>query len=58
MQVIRECQLRATILAELAKDTPELRDQFLYVAQKWLTLATLRALLNAERTDHKLPTVN
>ena len=38
MQVIRECQIRAVILTELAKDAPEFEDQLLYVAKQWLTL--------------------
>ena len=41
MQIIRECRMRAAILAELATDAPELEDQLLYVAREWLTLATL-----------------
>ena len=36
MQVIRECQMRAVILTELAKDAPEFEDQLLYVAKEWL----------------------
>ena len=47
MQIIRECRMRATILIELAKDAPELEDQLLYVAKKWLTLAILSEQLNA-----------
>jgi len=39
--------MRATILIELAKDAPELEDQLLYVAKKWLTLAILSEQLNA-----------
>ena len=38
MQIIRECRMRAAILTELAKDAPELENQLLYVAKKWLTL--------------------
>jgi hypothetical protein len=41
VQVIRECQMRAVILTELAKDDPGFEDQLLYVAREWLTLATL-----------------
>jgi hypothetical protein len=41
VQVIRECQMRAVILTELAKDDPVFEDQLLYVAREWLTLATL-----------------
>ena len=50
MQIVRECRLRAAILTELAKDTPEpeLESQLLYVAQDWLTLARLREQLNAD----------
>jgi len=47
VQIIRECRMRATILIELAKDAPELEDQLLYVAKKWLTLAILSEQLNA-----------
>jgi len=46
MQVIRECQMRAVILAELAKDAPEFEDQLHYVAKEWLTLAFLIEQLN------------
>jgi hypothetical protein len=47
MQVIRECQLRATILTTLAKATsePEIESQLLYLAQEWLTVAALREQL-------------
>ncbi len=50
MQIVRECRLRAAILTELAKDTPEpeLESQLLYVAQDWLTLASLREQLSAD----------
>jgi hypothetical protein len=56
MQIIRECRMRATILFELAKDAPELEDQLLYVAKKWLTLAILSEQLNAgaNRAANKL----
>ena len=50
MQIVRECRLRAAILTELAKDAlePELESKLLYVAQDWLTLASLREQLNAD----------
>ena len=50
MQIARECRLRAAILTELAKDVPEseLESQLLYVAQDWLTLASLREQLSAD----------
>ena len=48
MQIIRECRTRAARLKELAKETPELEGQLLYVAQEWLTLATLWEQLNAD----------
>jgi hypothetical protein len=50
MRIVRECRLRAAILTELAKDAsePELESQLLYVAQDWLTLASLREQLNAD----------
>ena len=47
MQVIRECQMRAVILTELAKDAPEFEDQLLYVAKQWLTLVILIEQFNA-----------
>jgi hypothetical protein len=50
MQIIRECRMRAAILISIAKDAPELESQLLYLAQQWVTLATLREQLNA-RTD-------
>jgi len=46
MQVSRECQMRAVILTELAKDAPEFEDQLHYVAKAWLTLAILIEQLN------------
>jgi hypothetical protein len=48
--------MRATILIGLAKDAPELEDQLLYVAKKWLTLAILSEQLNAgaDRAANKL----
>ena len=48
MQITHECRLRATILTELAKDDTELETQLLYVAQEWLTLATLGEQLNTD----------
>ena len=47
MQVIRECQVRAVILTELAKDAPEFEDQLLFVAKEWLALAILIKQFNA-----------
>jgi hypothetical protein len=60
MQIIRECRMRAAILAELATDAPELEDQLLYVAKKWLTLAILCEQLTAgaDRAAHKLSARN
>jgi hypothetical protein len=48
MQITHECRLRATILTELAKEDTELETQLLYVAQEWLTLATLGEQLNTD----------
>ena len=55
MQIIHECLMRATILTILAKDDTELENQLLYVAQEWLTLATLREQLtnSAVGMNHK-----
>ena len=47
MQIARECRIRAADLTRIAKNNPELEDQLLYVAQKWLTLAILTEQLNA-----------
>jgi len=60
MPIIRECRMRAAILAELATDAPELEDQLLYVAKKWLTLAILCEQLTAgaDRAAHKLSARN
>jgi hypothetical protein len=59
MQIIRECRIRAAILTAIAKEAPELEDQLLYVAEKWLTLAILREQLNAgaDRAAHRLPSI-
>ena len=56
MQIIRECRMRAAILTGLAKDAPELENQLLYVAEKWLTLAIIAEQLSAgaDRAAHKL----
>ena len=43
MQRTNECRSRALVLMELAKEAPELKEQLLYVAQKWLTLAALKS---------------
>jgi hypothetical protein len=60
MEIIRECRMRAAILTAIAKDAPELENQLLYVAEKWLTLAALREQLNAgaDRAANKLPASN
>jgi hypothetical protein len=44
------------ILTGLAKDAPELENQLLYVAEKWLTLAIIGEQLSsgADRALHKL----
>jgi hypothetical protein len=47
MRIVRGCRLHAEILTELANDDPALEGPLLYVAQEWLTLATLREQLNA-----------
>lgn len=56
MRLIRECRMRAAILIELAKDAPELENQLVYVAEKWLTLAIIAEQLSsgADRARHKL----
>ena len=56
MQIIRECRMRAAILTGLAKDAPELENQLVYVAEKWLTLAIIAEQLSsgADRARHKL----
>jgi hypothetical protein len=57
MQIIRECRMRARILTSIAQDDPEMKNQLLYVAEKWLALATLREqlLANADRKPDKKP---
>ena len=47
MRIIRECRMRAAILIELAKDAPELENQLVYVAEKWLTLAIIAEQLSS-----------
>jgi hypothetical protein len=47
MRVVRDCRLHAKVLAELANGDPALEGPLLYVAQEWLTLATLTEQLNA-----------
>jgi hypothetical protein len=56
VQIIRECWMRAAILTGFAKDAPELENQLLYVAEKWLTLAITGEQLSsgADRALHKL----
>ena len=60
MQIICEYRIRAAILTELAKDSPEFENQLLYVAKKWLTLAIIREQLiaGADRAAHKLSARN
>ena len=55
MQIVRECRMRARILTAIAKDDPEMKNQLLYVAEKWLALAMLREqlLANADRKPDK-----
>jgi hypothetical protein len=57
MQIIRECRMRAVILA---KDAPEFENQLLYVAKKWLMLAILSEQFNAgaDAAAHKLSARN
>jgi hypothetical protein len=56
VQIICECWMRAAILTGFAKDAPELENQLLYVAEKWLTLAITGEQLSsgADRALHKL----
>jgi hypothetical protein len=50
MQIVHECRMHAAILTWIAKDAPEVESQLLYVAETWLTLATLREqLINAHK---------
>ena len=55
MRIVRDCRLHAKVLTELANDDPALEGPLLYVAQEWLTLATLREQLNAstDRAAHQ-----
>ena len=46
MRIIRECQLCAKFLTELAKGAPEFEGHLLYVAQDWLALALLSEQFN------------
>jgi hypothetical protein len=57
MRVVRDCRLHAKVLTELANDDPALEGPLLYVAQEWLTLATLTEQLNAraDRAADKPP---
>ena len=56
MRIVRECRMRAAILSGLAKDAPELENQSVYLAEKWLTLAIIVEQLSsgADRARHKL----
>lgn len=51
MQFATECRERASVLTQMAKQTPEFRDRLLVVAQLWLTLATLEDQINVG-VDH------
>jgi hypothetical protein len=54
MQIIRECRMRAAILTGIAKDAPEEESRLLYLAQEWLTLASIREQL-IEAAGNRLP---
>jgi hypothetical protein len=55
MQIVRESRMRARILTAIAKDDLKMKNQLLYVAEKWLALAILREqlLANADRKPDK-----
>ena len=41
MQLASNCRTRALVLMEIAKETPEFKNQLLVVAKMWLWLADL-----------------
>jgi hypothetical protein len=45
MQIVRNCQNRALLLLQIAKECPEFREQAAYLAREWCDVAAVRILL-------------
>jgi hypothetical protein len=42
MRIANQCQQRALVLLQIARDCPEIRDQAVYLAREWLEVAAVR----------------
>ena len=42
MRIANQCQQRALVLLQIARDCPEFRDQAVYLAREWLEVAAVR----------------
>jgi hypothetical protein len=42
MRIASQCQERALLLLQIAKECPEIRDQAVHLAREWLDVAALR----------------
>jgi hypothetical protein len=48
MQIVSNCQNRALVLLQIAKECPEFREQAFYLAREWLDVAAVRLICLAQ----------
>ena len=55
MRIVSNCQDRALVLLEIARENPEFEEQATYLANEWLAIAALRISLGvAERQEKQV----
>ena len=48
MQIASQCQQRAFLFLQIAKEYPEFREQAFYLAREWLDVAAVRLMCLAQ----------
>lgn len=51
MRIVSDCQDRAMLLMQIAREYPALKDRATYVAEEWLLVAAIAARLPEERVQ-------
>ena len=55
MRIVNNCQDRALVLLQIARESPEFEAQAAYLAQEWLAVAALRVASGlTERPEKRL----
>ena len=55
MRIVSQCQDRALVLLQIARENPQVEGQATYLASEWLAIAALRICLGvAERPEKQV----